>query len=206
MPLLSSCRGFSPCWNYVVGILISTSATAQPGSGSHWSLSAESLPCSFSDVSHYSGPAPFLMSCVLLWVALIKSYPALDLWIYFVAWPQTCHITMNSPDNLDPLLTLATISEPVLLIFLGQCGIWALPCQSCIMLNSWLPFLQGTASPHSTLKHLAKALLPLLFFQMTRFRLQENSNYLCYISKTWFQSHFCIKYCIDFIAEYFNDW
>lgn len=93
-----------------MGLLISSSATAQPSSGSHWSLFAEWFPCLFSDLSHYSGPAPLLLSSVLPWVVLIKSYPGPDLWIYFMAWPQTCHIIMNSPDNLDPLLTKAANS------------------------------------------------------------------------------------------------
>lgn len=127
-------------WNYAVGILISCLASAQPSSGSHWScLQNDSLACSQTclitlDLLCYCWAltCPGLSSPNLILILICG--------FYFMAWPQTCHVTMDSPGNLDPLLTIAAISEPMLLIFLSQCGAWALPCQSRIVLNSWLPF------------------------------------------------------------------
>lgn len=113
-----------------------------------------------------------------------------DLSIYFLAWPQTHHIIMNSPDNLGPFLNFATICASVLLTLLGQCGVWALtdeapalPSLYCaqllvpIPLWSSQPSLYPEKSTQSTGTTVAS--------QMTLFRLQESSKYLCYISKTF---------------------
>lgn len=199
VPFLSSCQGFSPCWRFVAGILLSNTATAQPSSESHRCSSADRLPCLFSNLSHHCGHVPWSLSCVLPWVALIKSDPGPDLWIYFLAWPQTHHITMNSPDNLDLCWTwLPSLRLPCspCLGSVGS-GLWLMKpllCHPFIVLSSWLPFPSGAASPHCTLKNLFKALVPLLLLQMTPFRLQESWKYLCYVSKTLWKDVISISF------------
>lgn len=93
---------FSPCLSFVVGLLVSRTATAlpvpdlEPHWFGHWPWTCLVI----TDLPHHhwtlSNP-------------VTPTRPNLDLWIGFLAWPCTCFLITSLPDDLHSWLNLALV-------------------------------------------------------------------------------------------------
>lgn len=117
--------------------------------------------------------------------------PAILPWIHLIIW-------------ILCWLRLPTL-EPLLLIFLGQGGSGLCPANLILCSTPGSPSLKEQSDSTVPWKVYPKHCYHCCFSKLLCSNYRRTQTIYATL-QTLFQSHFHIKCCIDFIAEYFNDW